>query len=55
MIAAARQICETEGVTLVPGTTAYIAAVYRARVPRPAAGAPLVLDDRGRAAWRRVG
>ena len=53
VIAAARQICEQAGAALTPGTTADIAAAYRARAPRPAAGPQLALDDRGRAAWRR--
>jgi peptidoglycan/xylan/chitin deacetylase (PgdA/CDA1 family) len=52
VIAAARQICAQEGATLVPATTADIAAAYRARVPRPAGGAKLDLDVRGRAGWQ---
>jgi peptidoglycan/xylan/chitin deacetylase (PgdA/CDA1 family) len=52
VIAAARQICEQEGSTLVPATSADIAAAYRARVARTANGPTLTLDARGRAAWQ---
>jgi|SRR5579859_588899 len=52
VIDAARRICAQEGVTLVPATTADIAAAYRASVPLPAGGQKLVLDARGRAGWQ---
>ena len=48
IIAAARSICESEGVQLVPATTADIAREYRRRVPRPQSGVRLQLDARGR-------
>jgi hypothetical protein len=47
VIAAARQICEQAGVTLVPATTGEIAGKYRAQVPLPAGGVELKLDKRG--------
>jgi peptidoglycan/xylan/chitin deacetylase (PgdA/CDA1 family) len=52
VIAAARQICEQEGATLVAATTADIAGAYRTRVPRANNGPTLTLDARGRAAWQ---
>lgn len=48
IIAAARSICESEDVQLVPATTADIAREYRRRVPRPQTGVKLQLDTRGR-------
>lgn len=51
VIAATRRICEQEEATLVPVTTAELAAAYRKAVPRPAANPRLELDTRGRAAW----
>ena len=50
MIAAARNICEQEGVQFVPATTGEIAGHYRRLVPRPLAGVKLHLDTRGRQA-----
>jgi peptidoglycan/xylan/chitin deacetylase (PgdA/CDA1 family) len=52
IIAAARQICDQAGCTLVPATTAGIAQAYRQAVPRPAGGQALTLDARGRQAWQ---
>jgi hypothetical protein len=49
VIAAVRQVCEQEGVTLVPATTGEIAGKYRAQVPLPKGGQELKLDTRGRA------
>lgn len=48
VIAAARNICEQNGITLVPATTGEIAEQYRARVPLPRGGLELKLDTRGR-------
>lgn len=48
MIAAVKQICETEGVKLTAATTEDIAGAFRAAVPLPARGEKLELDARGR-------
>jgi len=48
IITAVRNICESEGVTLKPATTADIAEEYRRRAPRPQTGVKLTLDTRGR-------
>jgi peptidoglycan/xylan/chitin deacetylase (PgdA/CDA1 family) len=49
VLAAARQICETEEVNLVPSTMGEAAARYREQVALPQEGAALKLDTRGRA------
>jgi hypothetical protein len=48
VIAAVRQICDQEGITLVPANTAEIAARYRSLVPLPENTPELQLDTRGR-------
>lgn len=48
IIAAAKSICEKEGVKFVPATTAELANAYRQAVPLSKGGVKLHLDTRGR-------
>ena len=51
VISAAREICEQQGCTFEPATTAEVARAYRCRAPLPQGGTKLALDTRGRSAW----